>query len=96
MQRTVFLVGEWAKTDKDAPNATSFFYDKNNAVVINDKPEHKELPDIDPFQLTLAHEFVHCLGFHPHLERNHVITSKYLQSLRIPSEIVDVIAAKQR
>lgn len=89
---TVFFVGKWAHSKTDAPNASSWFYDKNNVVVLNDKPEHKEVPDIDPFQLTLAHELVHCLGFRPHVKRNHVLMSQDLQSLRIPREVVEVIA----
>jgi hypothetical protein len=88
---TVFLVGKWAHSRTNPVNGTHWLYDKNNAVVLNDKPT-KEVDDIDPFQLTLAHEFVHCLGFLPHIEgRNHVLMSTGLQSLRITREVVEVI-----
>ena len=95
---TVLFVGRWAHSRVQTANATTNHYGKNHVIVINDKPTGEGVKDIDPFELTLAHELAHSLGVtqggvdgHGHQKRNHVLLSAGQQSLKISKDIARII-----
>lgn len=88
---TVFLLGKWGGGASGHSNGTSF-YDLES-IVVTDDPSHLEIPqNIDPFNLTLAHELAHHLryarGFTGHHDRPNVLLSNGIQSLRLDKQLV--------
>jgi hypothetical protein len=88
---TVFLVGQWG--GGASGHSRGSFFDDQDVAAIDDKPSRGEIPEpIDVFLLNMAHEIPHYIrkepGFTGHHDRQKVLLSTRIQSLRIDKQLV--------
>ena len=88
---TVFLVGKWGGGASGHSRGT--FFDDLDVAAIDDAPKRDEIPEpIDVFMLTMAHEILHYIrkerGFAGHHDRQNVLLSNKIQSLRMDKQLV--------
>ena len=62
-------------------------------AAIDDRPKRDEIPEpIDVFMLTMAHEILHYIrkerGFTGHHDRQNILLSNKIQSLRMDKQLV--------
>jgi len=88
---TVFLVGQWGGGASGHSRGT--FFEDLDVAAIDDRPKRDEIPEpIDVFMLTMAHEILHYIrkerGFTGHHDRQNILLSNKIQSLRMDKQLV--------